>query len=245
MEAPGAHRLLAAWESAAAAPPIWRPVALIAGTSDHPASDVARWPIGRRDGALMDLQQRWFGDAMECLADCPACGSTAEFSARLSQLAADAATTTDDALELSHDGWQVRFRLPDSHDLADVASHAVDPATARAQLLDSVCTEILDPSGTARTTEVLPESVIDPLEQRIAEADPLSEIAFELECPSCRHAWNVTWDPGDHLWRQLDHEAGALLRDIHRLASAHGWSEAEILALSPARRRAYLDLIGT
>jgi hypothetical protein len=31
-----------------------------------------------------------------------------------------------------------------------------------------------------------------------------------------------------------------LFDDIHLLAQAYGWSEGEILALSPARRSAYL-----
>ena len=33
-----------------------------------------------------------------------------------------------------------------------------------------------------------------------------------------------------------------ILREVHTLAAAYGWSEAEILALSPARRRVYLEL---
>ena len=37
--------------------------------------------------------------------------------------------------------------------------------------------------------------------------------------------------------------AGALLHEVHRLASAYGWSEAQILALSPARRAQYLALV--
>jgi len=33
-----------------------------------------------------------------------------------------------------------------------------------------------------------------------------------------------------------------LLGDVAELAAAFGWSESEVLALSEARRRAYLDL---
>ena len=35
----------------------------------------------------------------------------------------------------------------------------------------------------------------------------------------------------------------SLLTDTHRIASAYGWSEAEILALPRTRRRRYADLI--
>jgi hypothetical protein len=44
-------------------------------------------------------------------------------------------------------------------------------------------------------------------------------------------------------WQELDDWADRVLRDVHELASAYGWPENEILALSPRRRQCYLDLI--
>ena len=38
--------------------------------------------------------------------------------------------------------------------------------------------------------------------------------------------------------------ARRLLPEVHALASSYGWSEKEILALSPARRRSYIALLG-
>ena len=34
-----------------------------------------------------------------------------------------------------------------------------------------------------------------------------------------------------------------LLDEVHQLATAYGWTEAEILALSDTRRAAYLDRV--
>jgi len=34
-----------------------------------------------------------------------------------------------------------------------------------------------------------------------------------------------------------------LLVEVHALASAYGWSEQEILSLSDARRRLYLEMV--
>ena len=34
------------------------------------------------------------------------------------------------------------------------------------------------------------------------------------------------------------------LAEVHRLASAYGWREQDILALSPARRQLYLGMVG-
>ena len=36
--------------------------------------------------------------------------------------------------------------------------------------------------------------------------------------------------------------AGALLHEVHRLASAYGWSETDVLAMSAMRRGVYLEL---
>jgi hypothetical protein len=34
------------------------------------------------------------------------------------------------------------------------------------------------------------------------------------------------------------------LREVHTLAWAYGWREADILAMSPARRQFYIELVG-
>jgi hypothetical protein len=44
-------------------------------------------------------------------------------------------------------------------------------------------------------------------------------------------------------WEEIDVWAERTLSDVHRLASAYGWSESDILALGPRRRQRYLALI--
>jgi hypothetical protein len=34
-----------------------------------------------------------------------------------------------------------------------------------------------------------------------------------------------------------------MLRDVHALATAYGWREADIVAMSPWRRQVYLDMV--
>ena len=50
-------------------------------------------------------------------------------------------------------------------------------------------------------------------------------------------------DVAAFFWTELNAWAVRLLREIHALASAYGWREADILALSPKRRDLYLELI--
>ena len=44
-------------------------------------------------------------------------------------------------------------------------------------------------------------------------------------------------------WAELSTQARRLLGEVHTIASAYGWREAEILALSARRRHYYLELI--
>jgi hypothetical protein len=59
---------------------------------------------------------------------------------------------------------------------------------------------------------------------------------------ACGHE-TTQLDTAALLWDEITARAGALLHEVHRLASAYGWSEAQILALSPARRARYLALV--
>ena len=65
-----------------------------------------------------------------------------------------------------------------------------------------------------------------------------------LQCVACGHAGEAQLDPGALLWDEIDARARVLLGEVHRLASAYGWSEAEILALGPARRASYIAMVG-
>jgi hypothetical protein len=62
--------------------------------------------------------------------------------------------------------------------------------------------------------------------------------------PGLRHSWDVLFDIVSFFWAEIGAWAQRLLREVHALASAYGWREADILALSAWRRRQYLDLAG-
>ena len=62
-------------------------------------------------------------------------------------------------------------------------------------------------------------------------------------CPACGHAWSATLDIVAYLWDELDDWAQDLLAEVHVPARHYAWSERDILALTPVRRRFYLDLL--
>lgn len=77
----------------------------------------------------------------------------------------------------------------------------------------------------------------------MAQLDPQGDIQLTLACPKCSHEWLSPLDIVSYLWREINTWAGRTLNEIHLIASAYGWREADILALSPRRRQTYLELI--
>lgn len=117
-----------------------------------------------------------------------------------------------------------RLRAPSSRDLA-AAVRAGD-----AGVLATCCAPGSDP---------VPED----LETRLDLAYPLLNIRVELGCEGCGAAITERLDVVAYFWDELERNAWQLLDDVHSLAHAYGWSEAQILALGATRRRAYLDRV--
>jgi hypothetical protein len=103
---------------------------------------------------------------------------------------------------------------------------------------------LVQPAATAEIPHQLLSALEAAMARTVATADPLAEIALNLECPSCAAAWSAPFDIVNFLWDELAAWASRILGEIHTLALHYGWGERDILALSPRRRQHYLDLIG-
>jgi hypothetical protein len=97
-------------------------------------------------------------------------------------------------------------------------------------------------AGQRRDVRALPAALLQALSQRMDALDPAAHLAFDVDCPGCGVPWSASFDPGQALWSLLQGDAEQLLIDIDALARRYGWSETQILALPPLRRRAYLQL---
>ena len=64
-----------------------------------------------------------------------------------------------------------------------------------------------------------------------------------LACPGCGHEWTAPFDIAAYLWEDIEDCARRLLRQVHDIARAYGWTEDTILSLSARRRRMYLEAI--
>lgn len=211
-----------------------------------PDLDTAAAPelsLGRRDRLLLELRAATFGQRIDLAAPCPACGELLAVGLTAEALRIDGALPDDTGRERPEvvlpDGRRARLRPLNSLDLAAVA-HLHDPAEAR-HALARRCLEPSPPPGEPELR--LPEDLLDTIAHRLAELDPQSDVFVALDCPACGQPWQAPIDIGLVLAHDIEAAARRLLDDIHDLASAYHWTEAEILALPRARRHRYLERV--
>jgi hypothetical protein len=225
--------LLATWDGCVPQPPAVRALTLLAAAG--PVADPASLPLGRRDTALLELHVWAFGGELDAVADCPACGERLEFAVDPGILVAPRDADDPGQLTVRAGRYEVRCRPPVAGDLAAL------PADGAELLARCVLGATRD--GVRVEAGALPAAVRSAVEERMAAADPGAEILLALVCPACETGWVEPLDPAAFVWAELDDRARRLAAEVHLLAAAYGWAEAEILALSPWRRRLYLDAV--
>ncbi len=237
-----ASELLRVWDEGRVLPPTERALLLLAAAcpEEDPGS-LAALPVGRRDERLLMLREWTFGSSFSGLARCPSCGERVEASFTAGEVRARAPAEEDHESVVTVDGYRVTFRLPDSADLTTL--YGFDDAAAAKRHLLGRCLLEARRSGKRLPVGRLPAKVIAAVDRRMAELDPQADTQAAVHCPACAHAWHAAFDIVAFFWAEIEGWAWRTLRDVHVLASAYSWTEAEILALSPARRGLYLQMI--
>jgi hypothetical protein len=78
---------------------------------------------------------------------------------------------------------------------------------------------------------------------RLAECDAGAEVLLDLVCPTCEHTQQLPFDIATFFYKEISWQAQNLMREVHSLARAYGWHEAEILSMSARRRQFYLEMV--
>ncbi|GGU83266.1 hypothetical protein GCM10010211_56560 [Streptomyces albospinus] len=247
MAVTGPAELLATWEAGLDRQSGGR--ALLLHRAARPGADtdaLLSVPLGERAADLFALRRALFGDRMQVKIDCAGaeCGAAMEFELDARELGATRPLLPAGVLRVAEGEWEVEFRLPGAADLAAVGAAAVDGADARRRLAARCAVSAVRGGREASADEVgrLPGPVLDRFAEAAEQADPGAELTLNIACPECGAATPAELDIAAYLWTELDAWARDVLLDVHLLASAYGWSEPEILALSPLRRRYYLEL---
>jgi hypothetical protein len=235
--------LLNAWEQGLGRGAAERGLILLrlAAGAEESAKDPARWPIGRRDAQLLELREFVFGPQVDGVVSCPECGVQQEFQMTTGQLRV---APPPDGVEMGllSGNYQVDFRLPDSFDLCELEADASADGDPSLRLLQSCLTNAMAGDQPVAATD-LPVDLVQQISELMSLADPQADINLSLECPGCSHRWAEPFDIASFLWTELSAWASRTLFDVHQLAAAYGWSEAESLSMSPRRRGFYLEMI--
>jgi hypothetical protein len=250
-----ASDILKVWEQGEEMSAIDRALTILAtACPEHARSELAALSVGQRDAWLFELRALTFGSQLDGFTLCGECSERLVFTLDLAPLRSRfSAPSGDEEFEFETDGRTIRFRLPNSRDLA-AAAVCEDVAVAR-RLLAERCvlqtsrngvelTSVCSPAEQAEVSSTLSEETITRLAEHISECAPDAEAPLDFTCPSCGHQWRAFIDIATFFWAEIAVQARRLLREVHLLASAYGWREADILALSARRRQAYLEMIG-
>ncbi len=226
--------LLGAWETGIDQLPLQRALTLlVAAYPDTPSELLARLSIGERDARLLALREQAFGSRLNCLVNCPSCNEALEFALDVSDIRAKRAWDGD-AMVLSADDYEVSFRLPNSLDLLAIGE--CRNVTLACKVLFKRCVPTARYKEDDCPTDLLPAEIVDSVATQMSDTDPQADVQLTLSCPQCSHEWRAVFDIVSFLWAEISAWASRILREVHLLASAYGWREADILAMSPRRR---------
>jgi hypothetical protein len=206
--------LLSAWEASAGLPRPARGLGLVGGDLDLPIGDAAALALRAYAEA--------FGATADCVVACAACGQELDVAVPLAELDASGGAETTVA--------ELTVRAPTTRDL--LTARDGDDLLARCVSRDGAP---VDPAA-------LDGELRDAVDAAAEELAGPAAVVVCTECPDCGAQVSAPLDPGLLLWDRVTAAVPIALGEVAELAFAFGWSEQEVLALTPLRRRAYLEL---
>jgi hypothetical protein len=243
MRALAGEVLLAAWEQSAPSHELLRPLMVLsAAYADAGPTQLGALPIAERNLMLLRLHRLSFGPVLRVFGVCQQCGARLEFEVPVAEMTAHVeGRSAADPIVWSEDGRQYRLRPVSTDDLVATLS-ALDLDAAQ-ELLLRRCLEVSPPVETGQPAGTPAVPVSPAVLRRFEELHAAAELSCAIECPSCACREVLDFDIARFLWAEVQTAARRLLGEIHELASAYGWSQQDIAAMSPTRRRAYLELL--
>lgn len=195
-------------------------------------SETELWqaPVGCMVHALLDLRESMSGPDLELLDKCPGCEEEVEFTVSVPSLRQAQPPRENPSFDVEVSGSAIELRRVSCADLRAVERGEIHE---RSQLVHRCVV----------TEHDLDESACERVDAILGERDPQADITFAMTCQECTHGWQGTFDAGLIVWSELEVAAKRLLLEVDALARTYGWSEAEILALSPQRRSTYLEIL--
>lgn len=243
MRALSASELLNVWERGKDKTSVNQALLLLAAACPETSVDqLAKLSLGQRDKRLLTLREWIFGSQLPCSTVCPGCRERLELVFNVADIRSTSKDEPAGEISANITDYELRFRLPCSHDI-EAITDCKDASSAQKQLLDR-CLLTIHHDGEKISTDKLPADVEAEIIDRMAKTDLQADVLLDLSCPSCEHKWRMVFDIVSFFWSEITAWAYRIMREVHALALAYGWSESDILSMSSWRRQFYLEMIG-
>ncbi|MFN9029451.1 MAG: hypothetical protein ACK54C_14880 [Betaproteobacteria bacterium] len=200
---------------------------------------------GDREALLLALHDVQFGGRMHARLACPHCVAALELDLAVDELLLPdrvaASLPPCEVADPQAGMVRLQLRLPTGADLEQAAHDAaIDPDAATRALLERCVQSACDLEGRAVS---LSAPLLQAAADAIAAGDPQAEIALVLDCPQCSARFEALFDTARFVFDRLEAMARDFWREVHDIATRYHWSESDIVALPPSRRRRYLQMI--
>ena len=243
MRTPTARDLLQAWDDGRRASSAERAMLLVKTVRDESAAALSAMPLGWVSARLLELRAALIGPRLTAIVNCHACDAVIETGLDVRELTSlspsDSAADPPAPIEVNDGGYRLFVRLPACRDLVSLRVSSSEAAGCLARALVSRA----ERSGTAVAAGELPHTAHAAIERAVLDHDPLAHVELALACPQCGTQWAEPLHVFEFVWIEVSAHVERLFGEVARLAWAFGWSEADILSLSDARRVRYLELL--
>jgi hypothetical protein len=204
----------------------------VVSTADGHPVDWPGLPATDLDAAALTIRQSWIGDVIRTDIRCPepGCGERIDVSFSVgTYLDYHRPRRPRGVIQVPDSDWftlagaDVRFRIPA---VADLLATAPDPLSSR-------CVE----------SRELSRALARRVDRALSALAPSLDDLIGGDCPACEHKVGLRFDPVGYTLAELRNAFAGIHLETHALASAYGWPEDAILALSRGRRRRYASII--
>jgi uncharacterized protein (UPF0212 family) len=250
MHALSASELLVIWEQGQGQSSVHRALFILkTACPEMQYEEIEQLSIGKRDSYLLALREWAFGQEFVSLIKCPVCGEGLEQTFNTANIRKASKSivhySEEERIEgvftLNIDNYEIGFRLPNSRDLTEIGQN--DNAANMGKKIFERCLFSTHCNGEEQSANMLPENVVNEVIEQMSKADPMADIRLTLSCPGCNHEWDSIFDIASFFWSEINTWALRTIREVHILAKAYGWSENDILAMSPWRRQIYMEMV--
>lgn len=238
-----APELINVWERSLPQPLIDKSILLLRVASSKNDEDPLMLSVGQRNLKLLQLREWMFGSRLLNTAICTCCGQKVEWENNVNDL-----KQQDEEIKNSHqhyrflkDEFSIIFRLPVNSDMLQL--NAGNSVVENELLLLRGCMLEIKKNNQVCSVEDIPIHILNELEEYMSKQDAQADIQFKLTCPNCSKEWETGFDIQHYLWVEINAWAKNLLQEVYVLAKHFGWSENDILMMSPQRRQLYLQMI--